>query len=85
MTLMKIQVFLILLLAIVFGLACPAPSWAYVDPNTLGFASQVLAPLGTLLVSCLIYFRRKVTAGVSLGWQWLRGCLSKPRSDAANT
>jgi hypothetical protein len=82
---MKIQVALILFLATALWLVFAAPSWAYVDPNTLGFVSQVLAPLGTLLVSCLIYFRRKVTAGVSMGWQWLRRCVSKPRSDAANT
>jgi hypothetical protein len=82
---MKIQVIPVLLLATVLWLAFPAPSWAYVDPNTLGFVSQVLAPLGTLLVSCLIYFRRKVTAGLSMGWQWLRSWVAKPRSDAANT
>lgn len=53
-------------------LVSPTVSWAYVDPNTVGFASQFLAPLGTLLVSCLIYFRRRLSAGVSAGWQWLR-------------
>ncbi len=78
---MKVQVISILILALVLGLACPTPSWAYIDPNTLGFASQILAPLGTLLVSCLIYFRRKVSAGLSLGWRWLRKCVSKPRTD----
>jgi hypothetical protein len=78
---MKVQVLAILLLAIALGLAFPAPSWAYIDPNTLGFASQILAPLGTLLVSCLIYFRRKVSAAVSIGWRWVRSFVSKPRSD----
>ncbi|GEM_PF-6322128 len=78
---MKVEVISILLLAIAFGLIFPAPSWAYIDPNTLGFASQILAPLGTLLVSCLIYFRRKVSAAASVGWQWVRGLVSKPRTD----
>jgi hypothetical protein len=78
---MKVLVISILLLAIALEMVFPAPSWAYIDPNTLGFASQILAPLGTLLVSCLIYFRRKVSAAVSIGWRWVTSLVSKPRSD----
>lgn len=33
---------------------------AYIDPNAGGFLLQVLAPLGALVVSSLVYFRNKI-------------------------
>jgi hypothetical protein len=69
---MKHKVILILLATLLLALDEPSASWAYVDPNTVGFASQFLAPLGTLLVSCLIYFRRQLGTGLSALLQWFR-------------
>jgi hypothetical protein len=80
---MKTHKIAILLVITVVVLESPKASWAYVDPNTVGFASQFLAPLGTLLLSCLIYFRRKVSSGVAAGWRWLRG-RPKLRPDDTN-
>jgi len=33
---------------------------AYIDPNAGSFLLQVLAPLGALAVSSLVYFRNKI-------------------------
>jgi hypothetical protein len=62
-----------LLLAIFWiALTNPARAWAYVDPNTLGFVSQIVTPLVTLFVSCLIYFRRKFSAAITYFWRSLK-------------
>jgi hypothetical protein len=79
----KLKIDFLLVLAIII-LVNPKTSWAYVDPNTVGFATQFLAPLGTLLLSCMIYFRRKVSGAMSSGWRWLRGRLVKLRPDDSN-
>lgn len=61
-----------LLMIACLALANPSRAFAYVDPNTMGFLSQTVAPLATLVVSCLVYFRRKLTAAASAAWRWLR-------------
>jgi hypothetical protein len=73
--------FSFVLLVATAALVTPTYCWAYVDPNTMGFVSQFLAPLGTLLVSCLIYFRRKLSAGIRAGWRRLSRRPSGPSSD----
>ncbi len=75
------MIFLIIISALCALLVSPTPSWAYIDPNTAGFVSQILAPLATLFVSCLIYFRRKLGAALSAGWRRLRGRLPDSNVD----
>jgi hypothetical protein len=78
---MKHRMFPVVLFVAAAALVTPTYCWAYVDPNTVGFVSQFLAPLGTLLVSCLIYFRRKLSAGIRAGWRWLKRRPPGPSSD----
>jgi hypothetical protein len=66
------QIIAILLIVLVLALQKPTAAFAYIDPNSVGFVSQFLAPLGTLLVSCLVYFRRTIGKGLTLTYQWLR-------------
>ncbi len=71
----------ILLAVIGVSLVNPPPCWAYVDPNTVGFVSQILTPLATLLVAGLIYFRRKVGGALLAGWRLFKGRLPEAHSD----
>jgi hypothetical protein len=75
----------VLLVAATAAVLTPGYCWAYVDPNTVLFVSQFLAPLGTLVVSCLIYFRRKLSAGIRLGWRWLTNRTREPSCDEINS
>jgi hypothetical protein len=82
---MKHRMLPVLLVAASVAVLTPGYCWAYVDPNTVGFMSQFLAPLATLVVSCLIYFRRKLSAGITLGWRWLTNRKPEPSCDETNS
>lgn len=47
-------------IVILLLLTSPGLSLAYIDPQAGGFLMQLLAPLGAVVVSGLIYFRRQL-------------------------
>jgi hypothetical protein len=34
--------------------------WAYIDPNAGGFLTQILAPLGAIFISFVVYCRKEI-------------------------
>jgi hypothetical protein len=52
----------IALMVIVLLVGLRTSCYAYIDPNAGGFLVQILAPLGALAVSFLIYFRKQMSA-----------------------
>jgi len=38
------------------------PSYAYIDPNAAGLASQILTPLLVAAAACFAFFRKQVIA-----------------------
>jgi len=50
-------------LAVFLCLLCIAtPSYAYIDPNAAGLASQILTPLLVVLGAAFTFFRKQVLA-----------------------
>jgi len=47
-------------LALVLLLTWNSEALAYIDPNAGGFIAQVLAPLGTIVLSLLFYCRQEI-------------------------